>query len=261
MRLGQRVVRRQTAISAGLAFQAWLTGTLLATAASPGSAQVLTGSMANTGFLLSSLIVKQADEELFKKARPAVEKGSGAAPRWDAGAVPADRPARSTTFAKTASGSTAPAKLAENYPAERRADAQRLFTELLRSYGDIERRFGVPRNDVAGAVAAFLAGGWMAYNNADFPDENFKPLVAQMRGVLAGNAEFAAASDAEKQELYERMAILGTFMATTQMALKERPNAQVAANVKAAAKAYLEQFLKADAQQVQITGRGLTVAN
>jgi hypothetical protein len=99
----------------------------------------------------------------------------------------------------------------------------------------------------------------MAYRNVDFPDEHFKPLVAQMRQIIGSNPDFAKASNAEKQEMYEQMAILGMFMANTQMALKEKPNAQIAANMRQAAKGYLEQFLKTDADRVQITAQGLVL--
>jgi hypothetical protein len=151
-----------------------------------------------------------------------------------------------------------PAKLASRYgPAQ--DEAHKVFAQMLAGYAKIEQQFGIPRNDVAGSVAAFVAGSWMAYRNVDFPDEHFKPLVQQMRGVIGSNPDFAKASNADKQEMYEQMAILGMFMATTQMALKEKPNPQVAANMKQAAKGYLEQFLKTDAERVQITAQGLVL--
>lgn len=108
-------------------------------------------------------------------------------------------------------------------------------------------------------VAAFIVGSYMTYRDVQFPDENFRPLVVQLRQVIGGSPAFARASEAEKRELYEPMAILGMFMATTQMALKEAPNAQVASNMRQAAKGYLEQFLKIDADKVQLTERGLVL--
>jgi hypothetical protein len=161
-------------------------------------------------------------------------------------------PARSAT-ANTIS------KLAQAYPASAQPQVERVFSELYVGYGKIEQQFGIPRHDVAGSVAAFLAGSYMAYRNVDFPDEHFKPLVAQMRQIIGSNPDFAKASNAEKQEMYEQMAILGMFMANTQMALKEKPNAQIAANMRQAAKGYLEQFLKTDADRVQITAQGLVL--
>lgn len=155
--------------------------------------------------------------------------------------------------------SVAPTRLASHYPSTSKPLVERTFNDLLAGYKKIERNFQVPPHDVAGAVAAFLAGSYMAYHNVDFPDEDFPPLVRQMRQVLGTSPQFARASNAEKQEMYEHLAILGMFMATTQMALKERPDAQLAANMRQAAKGYLEQFLKTDADRVKITRTGLVI--
>jgi hypothetical protein len=78
-----------------------------------------------------------------------------------------------------------------------------------------------------------------------------------MRAVLAATPELAAASPLQIQESYEQMAILGMFMATTQMALKERPDPALRVRLQAAARGYLEQFLKTDAERLQITATGL----
>jgi hypothetical protein len=164
-----------------------------------------------------------------------------------------------STVVTATSSLRVPAKLAAQYPQPRRAEAERVFAEALQGYRKLEGQFGIPRNDLAGAVAAFIAGSYMAYNDVDFPDEHFKPLVAQMRRTISGNAEFQQASNAEKQEMYENMAILGTFMALTREALKERPDPQLASNMRQAAKGNLEQFLKTDADKVRITSQGLVI--
>jgi hypothetical protein len=152
------------------------------------------------------------------------------------------------------------AKLAEHYPPGQRSEVRRTYSTLLDKYrNEMEPKLGIPRNDLAGAVAAFLAGNYMAYNNTDFPDRHFAPLMTQMRQTIGSNPDFAKSSNADKQDMYEQMAILGMFMAGTQLALRQKPDAQVAANLKQAAKGYLEQFLKIDAERVQITAQGLVL--
>jgi hypothetical protein len=151
------------------------------------------------------------------------------------------------------------AKMAAAYPVEQRTNVAKTFRGLLQGYSKIESQFDIPMHDLAGAVAAFIAGSYMAYNDVDFPDDKFKPLVQQVRQAIAANPEFARASAMEKQATYEQMAILGTFLATTQMALKERPNQRVASDMREAAKGYLEQFLKTDADKVEITSQGLVI--
>jgi hypothetical protein len=169
--------------------------------------------------------------------------------------------ATATRFAPVAvaGGSTQARVLAAHYPPAQRAEAEKTFNTLLQGYGRIEQQFGVPRHDLAGAVAAFFAGSVMAYRNADFPDPYFKPLVAQMRTLLASNPGFVQASDAERQQMYEQMAIVGMFMATTQMALKQRPDPVVAAQLRAVGQGYLEKFLQTDAERVRLTPQGLAL--
>jgi len=174
-------------------------------------------------------------------------------------AAPAQPARAGVVFRPVAGASPVAAELAKSYPPPSRADAQRVFETLLAGYRKIETRFGIPPHDLAGATAAFIAGSYMGYHNVDFPDAHFRPLVDQMRTILGDVPGIRGASEAHKREMYETMAILGMFMATTQMALKTQPNPQAEANMRQAAKGYLEQFLQADAQRVQIGANGVTL--
>jgi hypothetical protein len=163
------------------------------------------------------------------------------------------------TFKASSGSSSAAEAFSESYPEEHRAQARQVFEELLARYGQIEQQFGLHSPDLASAAAAFVAGSYMGYRNADFPDANFRPLVEQMRAILSRSPEIAAASDAQKQDMYERLVVLGMFMAATQMALKSEPNATVAANMHDAAGEYLRQFLQTDPDRVVIGPQGLSV--
>lgn len=152
-----------------------------------------------------------------------------------------------------------PAALASKYPPNKRNQAEKLFLDLLLGYQAIEKKFGIPRHDTAGAVAAFISGSYMAYRDSDLPDSHFQQLVEQIRHTLKGSRHYLLADNQHKQEVYEQMAILGMFMATTRMALQEKPNPQLSANLRQAAKKYLEQFLKTDAGKIRITAKGLII--
>jgi hypothetical protein len=168
-------------------------------------------------------------------------------------------PVRSVTFTAAGRDTLVPSQLAKQYPAASRSQAEHLFKEMLTVYGKLEDQYGIPKRDLGGAIAAFLFGSYTAYRNTATPDAHFKVLVEQMRGIIAENPGITGASDEQKQELYEQMAILGTLMATTYLALQKQPNAQTAANMRKAGKEYLEQFLRTDAERVQITAAGLSV--
>lgn len=204
--------------------------------------------MANTGFILSQQIVTMTTPDLQTTSEPEP-------------AAPVDYRAMMVTRVDPAR-SLAPATLAQHYPAEKRKEAEKVFRQMLTTHRSVMQRFGVADNDLSGAVAAFIAGNYMAYNNADFADASFGPLVLQMRGSLANNAALAAATPAERQAAFEQLAILGMMSATTQIALKAEPGhvdaAVVEAKMRAAGERNLRQFLGVDPAQVRLTPTGIT---
>lgn len=150
-----------------------------------------------------------------------------------------------------------PARLASHYPVAQRAQAEQLFSELLARYPQIEQRFSIPRNDLGGAVAAFLAGAYMAYRGEDVSDADFAVLARQIRQAMAGQKALAAASAEEKRAMYEQMAILGMFLSTTHLGLKAGEDEEKRAQLREAGRQYLEGFLKTDPARVHINGSGL----
>ena len=198
-----------------------------------------------SNFLSSSYLTQQVmNDALFKR-----NIGSGVA-----GAKPA-----ALTFNDASRPPTMPRKLAEAYPAAKRGEVERVFNAVLMDlYPKLVQFYGLPHNDLAGAVATFIAGSYQAYRN-NIEDEMFKTLPNQIRGALAANANIAGAPDAAKQEMYEQMAILGMFMLGVQEALKKTPDAQISANMKKAGEDYLRTFLGVDPRFVHITNAGMTL--
>ncbi len=150
-------------------------------------------------------------------------------------------------------------KLAAAYPAAQRSTVRTAFGTMLDGYKQLEEKLGIPHDDIAGAIATFIAGSYEAYRDVDLPEEQMLPLVEQIRTAIAGNPGFAKASNTEKQEMYEQMAVLGVFIASTRLALRDHPSAQMSAQMRQAAKGYLEQLLKTDADRIAITARGLVM--
>jgi hypothetical protein len=157
-----------------------------------------------------------------------------------------------------------PQRLAQAYPVQRRQQVQDVFARLLANHGDLMARFNLPRDDLAGAMASYVAGAWMAYNNRPFPDAYFLPLVEQMRPIVGANTALADASPAQRREAFEEFAILGMMSAGTQMALAQNPDnpnaAAVAANMRAAGASYLRAATSMDPDRVRIGADGLSFA-
>ncbi len=159
--------------------------------------------------------------------------------------------------------SVVPARLAAQYPPARRAEAEQTFRELLAGHARLMRQLGVAPDDMAGAMASFVAGAVMAYNDVDIADADFPALVDQMRSIIATNPAFAAASPAQRRQSFAELAIMGTMAATTRLALAANPShpaaATIRANLKAAAASYLATITKKDPAQLKITARGLNL--
>jgi len=130
--------------------------------------------------------------------------------------------------------------------------------QMLAQYRQIESGFGLPEQDAAGAVAAFIAGNYMAYRDVDFPDGNFPALVVQMRAVIETNPGFANGSEADKRILYEQLAVAGMQMALQREQLKRQPDSALRAQLIQAAKTQLEGFLKTDVTRLRIAEHGLS---
>ncbi|MFT3666772.1 DUF6683 family protein [Piscinibacter sp.] len=198
--------------------------------------------MGNLGILDSSWYYQAIQYDIALKSQP-------------------ERPAeeRSKLVTAPSSAVSMPARLAAGYPPASRAQAEATFRSLLRSYADIEKRFSIPPGDLGGAAAAFVAGCVMAMHGADFPDEHFAPLVDQMRTAVAAVPGFARLSERDRREAYEQLAIIGMFMASTQMALKSRPDAALAQRTRDAARRYLGQFVKGDVTRLSVGAKGLVL--
>jgi hypothetical protein len=175
------------------------------------------------------------------------------------GELPAPAPASSTVFTPQHPPGAGARKLAAAYPEATREQATRVFLQLLGKYGELEKMLGVPHNDLAGAMAAYVCANYSVLHDVDVPDAHFPPLVAQMRRFIGDSEEFARMPESDKQDLYEQTAIVGMLMATSRLSMKSQPRPQVAAQMKASARSHLEQVLHTSADRVEITASGLIV--
>lgn len=79
--------------------------------------------------------------------------------------TPASRNTKSTLAPPSTTTSKWPKKLAKKFPKEQRKDWQRVFSLSLKTYYKIEKKLKIPKRDIAGAIAAYIDGNYMAYHN------------------------------------------------------------------------------------------------
>ncbi|MCE4555469.1 DUF6683 family protein [Roseateles cellulosilyticus] len=148
-------------------------------------------------------------------------------------------------------------ELAQRFPAQHRAAMTKAFEESFLFWQKLETQLGLTPNDVGAATAAFIAGNYAAFMQQQVPDADFKALVTQMQGLLARNAAFAQGSPALKRQMYEQLAMVGTFMAVYREQLARQPDANQEVNFRNAAKANLEAGLGLAIERIQIGPQGL----
>lgn len=210
----------------------------------PARAMIHVPMYTGTPLLITSGVLNQ---QILQDAERIRRGPSKTAP--DGGVVPAGPP-------------VAPWQLAQHYPESGRDEAERLFIELLQRYRGIEEQFDIPHRDLAGALAAFIAGNHMAYHGTPFPDEHFKPLVSQMRELLSDHPAIARAPAADRRQAYEQLAILGMFMAGAQIAQQSQaPGGIDPERLRQAAGDNLRKLLGMAPDDVQIGPNGLSVVS
>lgn len=152
-------------------------------------------------------------------------------------------------------------ELAQAMPAAYRTRMVEIYQQCFATWRELERKLGLPPDDVAGAIAAFIAGNYMAYRDVEVPDAAYLRLVEQLRTALRANPGLARASGAQRRKLYEQMAMVGTFMAVAQLNLKKQPDPQAARHFRDAAAANLETALQMPAAEIRISHEGLVRAS
>ena len=148
-------------------------------------------------------------------------------------------------------------ELAQRFPAAHRAAMTKAFEESFLFWQKLETQLGLTPNDVGAATAAFIAGNYSAFMQQPVADEDFKALVTQMQGLLAGNPALTQTSPAAKRAMYEQLAMVGTFMVVYREHLKSKPSPGEEANFRNTAKANLEAGLGLAVERIQIGPQGL----
>lgn len=148
--------------------------------------------------------------------------------------------------------------LATHFPPGARARMKTTYLQSFDLFQKLQRRLGLPDNDVANGVSAYIAGNYMVLHGIEIDDPVFLKLVSQVRQGLLQNRGFQQIPAAQKRKLYEQTAMVGMFMALTQMSLKTTPqDPKVLGNLRDSARANLELVLGARASSLRIDGGGM----
>ena len=150
------------------------------------------------------------------------------------------------------------AELAQAAPPAQRAKLEKVYAQLMPGYQQLERQLGWPAEDVAGAVAALLAGNYMAMTGTEPNDEAVAAAGHQLRASAQLQGLLARLDATERRRLYEQCAMLGTFMALAHRSSQQQP-ANVVANLRHAARENLRAVLGPAADGLRFSTQGVQV--
>ena len=148
--------------------------------------------------------------------------------------------------------------LVATYPKSQQKEIRASLKQLYDSFPQVARSVGIPTNDLSSAVAAVIAGAYMAYNNISLNDDYVKPMADQFKAHLENSGFFDGMSNREKKSMYDQMVMVGMTLAVGQSLNQSNPNSQTTAQLREAGKQILEAILKVDADRVRITAQGIS---
>ena len=155
---------------------------------------------------------------------------------------------------------TAPTQMAtlQSRDAATRAQLETLYATCQKTYRESIRPQDTEDDDAGAAVALFISANLHVLHDEQATPDMFEALELQLRGVTRRSAEWDAASQAQRQAFFERIAILAVLMAgSLDRAKSEGPAAL--ADLRRTARQYLQQMLGVNPDLLTIGPTGLVM--
>jgi hypothetical protein len=149
-------------------------------------------------------------------------------------------------------------KLAQHFPAEKRAEMEKVYLQSMDIYLQVEKKMGWTPRDMAGGLAAFLVGNYMVLKNTEVPDEDFNAVARQIRAQNKLH-DINDRNEADKvRDVFEQSAMIGAFMALAYKSHQQQPQPPaVYENMRNAARENLQLVLKGDPSNLLIDKNGM----
>lgn len=149
-------------------------------------------------------------------------------------------------------------QLSKVFPAAHQEPMRKAYLQSKEVYVQLEQRLGWPRHDVAGAVAAFVAGNYMVLRGVELSDADTQALAEELAAKPELSARLGAQTTQALRSLYEQCAMVGTFMALAQLSQKATPQpAAQQTHLRDSARANLQLVLGRDPERLSLGPQGM----
>jgi hypothetical protein len=153
----------------------------------------------------------------------------------------------SATLFVVSSDPIAPEKLASQYgsTAKERKELAEVAHVFLRTHRATLERDGAREHDLAHVLAYFLRMNYFVYGGgkAELTREQAAGLVEIMRAFIVDHPQFKTMAERDKQERYETLAIVGTYVAAGYEAARKRNDPALMTRLRAMAQSHIEEVL------------------
>jgi hypothetical protein len=211
----------------------------------PGRAQINTSTIVNNAISQTRFNLFMANSRfnlMMAEAQAASMRRAALAGKR----LPRNSSATATTFVSS-SEAIAPTKLASRYgkTAKEQEELAQLAHELLQVSSGSFKRSGARENDLAHILAYFLRMNYLVYSDGrgELTKEQADGLVEILRAFIVDYRPFRTMSDRDKQEHYETLAILGTYVTAAHDAARRRNDAALVASLRSMARNHIEEIL------------------
>ncbi len=157
---------------------------------------------------------------------------------------------------------TAPARFAATHrgPQAERKQLRAMYEQCLAAYRTTARPDDAARNidDAGAALAFFVAANLSALHDVPVSQMMLDRIERQLAGLARALSNWDHATLAQRQFYFEQMAMLGAFIAGRAAKAKEG-GAAARAEVRKAARSYLQHTLSIDADRITLSPQGLAL--
>lgn len=144
--------------------------------------------------------------------------------------------------------------LARAYAPKQPAPMKSVLEQSLDLFAKAAQKAQQPANDVAVALAFFVAANYAASQAQPLvADADFPRLVAQMRSGLATSPAFQRTTARLKRETFEQLAMVGMFVYLAKLELDKNPASEPAKHFRNHARANLASVLGPSADRVVLS--------
>lgn len=166
---------------------------------------------------------------------------------------------RAPLIVERAASPVAPERIARLQPVDctARDEARALYERCLHRYRTVQRPHDTV-DDAGAAVACFVAASLQALHGVAPTSGMLVHLEQQLDGVARLNCGWQTASLAERQFFFERIAILAVLVADSWRQARSQGPAALA-NVRRAARSYLQELLGIDPDRLMLDAAGLSL--